>query len=211
MKVNRVRQDTFYPHPPGRVWRALTEQAELGQWLLPNDFVAQVGHRFTLQDRAQRGWNGLIAGEVIEVVPNQRLAYTWLAHPRSPAMTISFTLTPVSGGTHLHLEQTSWTPAGWEPAYPSPLLLSLHLSSGGPQPMSRFFRLMVDETALTDALFEFVTDPSANARNARPVVEELHTFAPEMIDVLEQMILDGVEERIHVEEYVSAVFNPLSL
>ena len=71
--------------------------------------------------------------------------------------------------------------------------------------MPRFFRLEVDEAALTDAMFEFVTDPRAT-RNERPVVQELHDYAPEMVEVLENMVLDGVDERRHVADYVRAVF-----
>ena len=71
--------------------------------------------------------------------------------------------------------------------------------------MPRFFRLQVDEAALTDALYEFVTDPRAT-RNERPVVQELHDYAPEMVEVLEHMVLDGVDERRHVADYVHAVF-----
>lgn len=68
----------------------------------------------------------------------------------------------------------------------------------------RFFRLQVDETAFTDALYDFVVDPRAS-RNERPVVKELNDVYPEMVDVLESMLLDGVEERQHVADYVHAV------
>ncbi len=71
--------------------------------------------------------------------------------------------------------------------------------------MSRFFRLNVDETVLTDALYEFVVDPSASSRNTRPVILELNDAAPEMVEVMESMVLDGVEERHYVEEYVHAI------
>jgi hypothetical protein len=36
-------------------------------------------------------------------------------------------------------------------------------------------------------------------------VGELRALAPGMIPVMEMMILDGVEERYHVREYVAAV------
>ena len=72
--------------------------------------------------------------------------------------------------------------------------------------MPRFVRLYVeDETEFTDELFAFVTDPNATSRNARPVVLELNDLAPEIVDVLESMILDGVEEREYVADYVHAV------
>lgn len=72
--------------------------------------------------------------------------------------------------------------------------------------MSQFFRIQVDEAALTDALFAFVTDPRSS-RNDRPVVRELHDVAPEMIEVCESMILDGVDERHYLDDYVHAVVN----
>jgi hypothetical protein len=70
--------------------------------------------------------------------------------------------------------------------------------------MSRSFRLSIDEDTLTDELFAFVVDPRST-RYQRRVVTELKVIAPGMIPVMEMMILDGVEERHHVREYVSAV------
>jgi hypothetical protein len=75
--------------------------------------------------------------------------------------------------------------------------------------MSRFFQIQVDEAALTDELFAFVSDPHPS-RNDRPVVDELHDVAPEIVDVLECMILDGVDERQYVADYVQAFVHELS-
>ena len=75
--------------------------------------------------------------------------------------------------------------------------------------MPRFFRLQVDQDALTDELFAFVSDPHPS-RSARPVIEELHEYAPEMVDVLECMVLDGVDERHYVAEYVDTVLRQVS-
>jgi len=71
------------------------------------------------------------------------------------------------------------------------------------RPASPFFRLLVDENGLTDALLEFVTDPRAT-RNDLPVIQDLHDLAPGMVPVLEAMVLDGVEERSDVAAYVHA-------
>ncbi len=70
--------------------------------------------------------------------------------------------------------------------------------------MARIFRLSIDEETLTDELFAFVVDPRST-RYQRRVVTELKVIAPGMIPVMEMMILDGVEERRYVREYVSAV------
>jgi hypothetical protein len=77
--------------------------------------------------------------------------------------------------------------------------------------MARFFRVMINITALTEALYTFVTTSSALERNAQPVVEELSTFAPEVLGVMESMLLDGVEEKADIEEYIQAVFGPLCI
>jgi len=71
------------------------------------------------------------------------------------------------------------------------------------RPASPFFRLLVDESGLTDALLDFVTDPRAS-RNDKPVIQDLHDLAPGMVPVLEAMVLDGVEDRQDVAEYVHA-------
>ena len=76
-------------------------------------------------------------------------------------------------------------------------------------PASPFFRLLVDEDGLTSALLEFVTDPRAS-RNDRAVIQDLHDLAPGMVPVLEAMVLDGVEERADVAEYVHASLFGLS-
>jgi uncharacterized protein YndB with AHSA1/START domain len=34
------------PHPPEKVWRALTEGSLMKEWLMDNDFEPFVGHRF---------------------------------------------------------------------------------------------------------------------------------------------------------------------
>jgi hypothetical protein len=71
------------------------------------------------------------------------------------------------------------------------------------RPASPFFRLLVDEDGLTDALLDFVTDPRAT-RNDRPVIQDLHDLAPGMVPVLEAMVLDGVDARDDVAAYVHA-------
>jgi len=70
--------------------------------------------------------------------------------------------------------------------------------------MPRLFRLTIDEETLTDELFAFVMDPRST-RYQRRVVKELRALAPGVIPVMEMMIIDGVDERRHVRDYVAAV------
>ncbi len=214
MSKKRVTQDVIYPHPIERVWAALTESNELSQWLLPNNFEPRVGHRFTFRGETysrKNSWHAIVECEVIAVEPLRKIAYTWSTHSGMPEMLISFTLEPVAGGTRLHLEQKVFVRTEQSATFVQKALLSLHtLLAGGLPYMSRFFYIEVDELALTDALYAFVTDPKAS-RNELPVVQELHSFIPEMVSVLEHMILDGVEERQDVADYVNFVFGHTSL
>ena len=70
--------------------------------------------------------------------------------------------------------------------------------------------MLVDEDGLTDALLEFVSDPRGS-RNDRPVIQDLHDLAPGMVPVLEAMVLDGVEERQDVANYVHAALYGVGL
>ena len=70
--------------------------------------------------------------------------------------------------------------------------------------MPPIFRLAIDQETLTDELFAFVMDPRST-RYQRQVVKELRALAPGVIPVMEMMILDRVDERTHVREYVAAV------
>lgn len=71
--------------------------------------------------------------------------------------------------------------------------------------MPRLFQWNVDLEALTDEAFAFVTDPRPS-RNERAVVRELHDVNPEVVDVLESMLIDGTEDRQDVADYLTAVF-----
>lgn len=73
--------------------------------------------------------------------------------------------------------------------------------------MTRFFTLKVDLDELTDAMYGFVTDPTPK-RNEREVIKELDDINPEIVDVLECMVLDGTEERQDVAAYANALFGP---
>jgi hypothetical protein len=73
--------------------------------------------------------------------------------------------------------------------------------------MSHPLEFLNNEERLTDELFAFVTDSQADHRNQRAIVSVLHETLPQMISVAECMILDGVDERTYVAEYVHAVLH----
>jgi uncharacterized protein YndB with AHSA1/START domain len=103
------------PHPPQKVWRALTQAPLVGEWLMKNDLQAVVGHRFQFRSEPMNGWNGVTDCEVLEVEPNARLVYSWNASGEQAATGIrsivTWTLTPTAGGTHVRMEHAGFRPS----------------------------------------------------------------------------------------------------
>jgi len=94
------------PHPPEKVWRALTTGALIEDWLMANDFEPTVGHKFTLRTQPVGGWNGVIDCEVLAVEPPKTLSYTWASMGLESVVT--FTVTPTGAGARLRMEQSGF-------------------------------------------------------------------------------------------------------
>lgn len=98
------------PYPPEKLWRALTQPHLIAEWLMKNDFVPVVGHRFNLRG----DWGGVLDCEVLDVEPHKTLSYTWnFAHDDAAynlQSIVTFTLTPTPTGTHLRVEQKGFRP-----------------------------------------------------------------------------------------------------
>jgi uncharacterized protein YndB with AHSA1/START domain len=89
------------PHPPEKIWRALTQPHLIEEWLMKNDFKPVVDHRFNLR----ADW-GAVDCQVLEVEPSRTLSYTWAAYGLESVVT--WTLTPTSTGTRLRMEQSGF-------------------------------------------------------------------------------------------------------
>jgi uncharacterized protein YndB with AHSA1/START domain len=94
------------PHPPEKIWRALTQGPLIEEWLMKNDFEPVVGHRFNFRATPVPKWNGVIDCEVLLVEPNSRLSYSWGAMGMKSV--VDWTLTPTKGGTHLRMEHSGF-------------------------------------------------------------------------------------------------------
>jgi uncharacterized protein YndB with AHSA1/START domain len=94
------------PHPPEKIWRALTEGQLIEQWLMKNDFQPVAGHRFNLRSTPVPNWDGIIDCEVLIVEPQARLAYSWATMGMESVVT--WTLTPNEGGTLLRMEHSGF-------------------------------------------------------------------------------------------------------
>ena len=105
--------ERLMPHPPERIWRALTQSALIAEWLMQNDFEPVVGRRFNFRATPIPGaWNGVSDCEVLEVEPGSRLAWRQQASGEEKAAgldsIVTWTLTPTNGGTLVRMEQSGF-------------------------------------------------------------------------------------------------------
>jgi len=102
------------PHPPEKVWRALTQSELLAEWMMANDFQPVAGHKFKFTAQPVANWDGVVRCEVLEVQPQSRLVYRWGVGGADAASGLStvvtLTLTPAGKGTHLRMEQSGFRP-----------------------------------------------------------------------------------------------------
>jgi uncharacterized protein YndB with AHSA1/START domain len=103
--------DEVFPHAPETLWKALTTPALIARWMMePKGFAPVAGQRFTFQTTPAGAWDGTIHCQVLEVVPNERLVYTWKGGEEANAgygsrldTVVTFTLARSGNGTRLRV------------------------------------------------------------------------------------------------------------
>ncbi|MBM7787016.1 SRPBCC family protein [Tenggerimyces flavus] len=141
--LTRIELDQFYPHPPAKVWRALTEPALMATWLMTaEDFAPRVGQRFTFRARpvAATGFSGTVACEVLEADEPKRLSYSWNDAGRDDPLgwLVTWELLPEGRGTRV-----LFTHSGFDPDSPTAQLSRTIMGSGWPRILTNL------ESALT--------------------------------------------------------------
>ena len=91
---------------PDEVWSALTDAERIHRWFMPVSGDLRPGGTFQLEGNAH--------GEVLECVPPERLAVTWV-HGDGATSWVDVTLRPTDAGTLLQLDHTAPVdPALWD-------------------------------------------------------------------------------------------------
>jgi uncharacterized protein YndB with AHSA1/START domain len=54
--------ERVFPHPPEKLWRALTENPLIAQWLMKSDFEPVVGRKFQFRSNPRR--SGMVLSTV---------------------------------------------------------------------------------------------------------------------------------------------------
>lgn len=117
--MDTIKQTYLINASPAEVWRALTDPDMIELWSDADaEFEPVVGAEYAL-------WDGSIVGEIVEVVPRQKLVQTWQPDnwERDDSV-VTFTLTPVGKKTrvdllHESVEDSDYegTNEGWDVYY----------------------------------------------------------------------------------------------
>jgi len=102
MKFEIAFQRT-YPHPPEKVWRALTEPGALGDWLMETDFSPEIGRAFHMWCDDAKGGRDTYLCRVLELEPLHRMVWSWVLDGRQDdgETIVEFRLEKVPEGTRL--------------------------------------------------------------------------------------------------------------
>ncbi|AZO77549.1 MULTISPECIES: SRPBCC domain-containing protein [unclassified Bosea (in: a-proteobacteria)] len=103
--------DEILPHAPETIWKALTSSKLIARWIMePFGFAPVEGTRFTFKTTPAGAWDGTIHCQVLDVIPNERLAYSWRGGDDGNAgygsrldTVVTWTLSKAASGTRVRL------------------------------------------------------------------------------------------------------------
>ncbi|MBC7829495.1 MAG: SRPBCC domain-containing protein [Chitinophagaceae bacterium] len=140
MKRN-IRYEKEFTHPPEKIWKLISDSELLAEWLMKNDLKPIVGHRFNFYTKPAPGFDGIVYCEILEVIVNKKLVYSWKGGPIKKPTTVSWTLEKIPGGTKLIFEHAGFEGLG-------PVAVSFLLGRGWKKNIYKVFDKRLSEVGL---------------------------------------------------------------
>jgi uncharacterized protein YndB with AHSA1/START domain len=116
--VSAIRITREYPHPIGKVWRAITDPDLVPLWTVtgagarPVGFDTTIGTRFRFVGKPKPGWDGVVNCVVLEVVEPSLLRFSWTDNGGGDETEVGYHLEPTAAGTRLTYTHTGFTGVG---------------------------------------------------------------------------------------------------
>lgn len=96
-----IQKEQQFKHPIAKVWKAISEGAEISKWFIKADFEPKVGYNYKFEHD-----NTIISGTVLAANPVHELIYTWVLSGTDVKTTVKWQLTENESGTLLQLEHS---------------------------------------------------------------------------------------------------------
>ena len=82
--------DEVVPHTPSAVWKALASGELISRWfMVQKGFAPEKGNRFSFLTPPTDDWDGVIHCEILDILANERLSYSWKSGVHSSAGYVS--------------------------------------------------------------------------------------------------------------------------
>jgi len=114
-----ITNEWIYEQSPNEVWEYLTRVELIALWLMPNNFEPVLGHEFQFRIKPvpSLDLDGIFYCKVLELVPFQKLTYTWKGGSGNGIFTldtvVEWTLEQYKNGTKLSLRQSGFKEANF--------------------------------------------------------------------------------------------------
>ncbi|MEO8153865.1 MAG: SRPBCC domain-containing protein [Rhizobacter sp.] len=123
--TQQIVVEEVFPHAPETIWRLLTTGELMGRWFMsPMGFEPVQGKSFTFKTKPAGAWDGTIQCQVLDVVANERLAYSWeggheanVGYGSRLKTMVTWTLARVQQGTRLRLVHSGFVTPKNDTAY----------------------------------------------------------------------------------------------
>lgn len=106
MNSNTIQKSIEVNTTPGSVFRSISEEKELQKWwvdipILEKTVGGKVLFRFLKENSEMLEKDFVIEGKILEIIPNQKLSYTWkpVDDPDYPNTVVTWTIVPKDNKT----------------------------------------------------------------------------------------------------------------
>ncbi|WP_309640902.1 SRPBCC domain-containing protein [Flavobacterium sp.] len=107
MNSNVIQLERLFDAPVATIWKALTDKTEMKKWYFDlEEFKAEVGFKFSFTGGPSPEKQYVHLCEVTEVIPQQKLTYSWAYEGYAGISHVTFELSSQENKTLLKLKHT---------------------------------------------------------------------------------------------------------